>query len=138
MRKQKKYLNSVMLSAAFLFLLYASITLTPTTLKHNANDMLAAVGIGVAAAVPPNEYNTLAAELSAKEARLNQQQAEQNAKGYGSAPGTDGIFALTADRYGFYSLCISTLLFILVAVNFYYDIKRRNSSGAANTTLAGQ
>jgi len=124
-----------MLSAAFLFLVYASLTLTPTTLKSNANDMLAAAGIGVEAAVPANPYNTLAAELAAKEARLNQEQAALNASGYGMTPGTAKAFALSPDRYGFYSLCVSILLFILVAVNFYYDVRRRKNTAPATTSV---
>jgi hypothetical protein len=135
MGKNIKYGNAGLLAAAFIFLAYASFTLTPASLKQNTDTMLAAVGVGVSASVPPNQYNTLAAQLSAKEVELNQREAQLNAEGYGSAPGTSGIVSIPADRYGFYSLWISAALFVLVALNFYYDVRRRRGASTGNFSV---
>jgi hypothetical protein len=122
--------NLGLICAALVCLSYASLTLTPASLNSNVKDTLAAVGVGVTASVSPNQYNTLAEQLDAKEAELNQREAALNQQG-SAVPITNGLNAIAQDRLGFYSLCVSVLLLILVAINFYYDVRRRGMTREA-------
>ena len=125
-----KYINTGMLALAAVFLSYTALTATPSSLLGNAQTMLASAGVGVSVAVAPNPYNTLAQQLSNKEAQLNQQSAflaAQEQTINSSAP------TAPANRYGFYSLCVSMALFVLVAINFYFDIRRRDKATPAGT-----
>lgn len=113
-------LNAGLIGAATFFFGLAFFSATPGSLATNAQDTLAAVGVSVG--VAPNQYNTVAQQLSDKSAQLDAQQAQIDAERSAQSRG---------DRLGFYSLCISAALFLLVAVNFYFDVRRR--SGGART-----
>lgn len=119
MRVRVTYLNIGMSALAVIFLGYAALTSSPASISRAAEDTLAAVGL--AASVPANPYNTLAQQLSDKQTQLDQQAAQL------AVQEKNNMSAATSasDRLGFYSLCISAALFILVAINFYLDIRRR-------------
>ncbi len=120
MRKRMKYINAGVLFVATFLFGYAIFSASPATLVRNAQDSLAAVG--VSAAISPNPYNSVAQQLVDKEARLNREQADLAAQQRiaASAP---------SSKYAFYSLCVSVLLFILVGINFYFDIRRGSRAG---------
>ncbi len=120
MRKRKRYINASMLVGAVLFLGIGALTSTPASLERGASDMFAAVGVSMA--VAPNPYNSVADQLSTKEKQLDKREAELGVKENAATPGTQNS---QSARYGFYSLCMSAALFALVAINFYYDARRR-------------
>lgn len=117
MRKRMKYINGTILFVATFLFGYAVFSAGPAALVRNAKDSLAAVGIS--ASIAPNEYNSVAQQLAEKEARLNREQADLAAQQRNNP----------SSRYAFYSLCVSILLFILVAINFYFDIRRGSTTG---------
>ena len=124
MRKRLGYLNATGLAVAGVLFGFAVYATTPQSLLQHAQETLAAVGVTIA--VAPNPYNTVAAQLSAKEAQLNQKEAQLNAQAATQTrPSLD-------NRYGFYSLCSSLVLLVLVAMNFYLD-NRRRSGGPQRT-----
>jgi len=79
--------------------------------------MLPAQSIGVYAGVEQNEYNTLAAELSAREREL----AAQEAVLRGGAPQQVDSATLLA------IVCVGAGLLGLILLNFFLDSKRRRS-----------
>lgn len=115
------YLNAGFLFVATFLFGYAIFSATPAVLMQNAEDALAAVG--VSAAVTKNQYNSIAEQLVDKEKRLEQREQTLALQEQAAASDPSG-------KYGFYSLCVSILLFILVGINFYFDARRgRRSSG---------
>ncbi len=93
---------------------------TPAGLAGSAQRLMADAAVSMSASVPANPYNTLASQLSAEQAQLDQREATLNAQESAineqSAPAEDWTFA---------SLALSILLLILVALNFYFDMRRR-------------
>lgn len=81
------------------------------------SSMLPAQSIGVYAGVEQNEYNTLAAELSAREREL----AAQEAVLRGGAPQQVDSATLLA------IVCVGAGLLGLILLNFFLDSKRRRS-----------
>lgn len=124
MNIRTRYINAGLLSAAVLLLGYAALNSTPASLARGAKDTLADVSLTVG--VAPNPYNTEAEQLADKQQQLNQEQATLTAE-QTSAAQTQS----TTDRWGFYSLCVSGALFVLVALNFYLDMRRRRQAPAA-------
>lgn len=112
------YINAGLFAAAIVFLGYAALNSTPASLARGAKDTLADVSLTVG--VAPNPYNTEAAQLAQKQEQLNQEQTRLTAE-QSAAAQTQG----TNDRWAFYSLCASAVLLVLVAVNFYLDMRRR-------------
>ena len=118
MHKRIGYINATALLIASLLFGFAVLTSTPDSLRENMHDTLAAVGVSLS--VVPNQYNTVAQQLDAKAAQLNQQEAQLNARTQVS-----NVQITTNNRYGFYSLCMSAVLLVLVSLNFYFDYRRR-------------
>lgn len=121
-----KYSNATLLFFATFLFGYAVFSSSPAELLKSAQSMLAAVG--VSASVEPNQYNTVAEQLAAKEARLNQQASDLAAKEKADAQSP-------ANLYGFWSLCISAALFALIAFNFYMDSRRRGLRGGGKLSV---
>ena len=107
---------SALTLAVFLFA-FAMLTSTPASLLENTQTMFAAVGVTIA--VAPNPYNTVAQQLSAKETQLTQKEAQLTAQEQALSNSPSA-----SDRYGFYSLCMSAVLLVLVGLNFYFDRRR--------------
>lgn len=115
--------NTVGLVLASSLLAYALSANTYQTLSQATQSFLASASISVSAGVAPNPYNTLAQQLAQEKQRLDarEQQLDQRTQG---DVGPSGQGARPVDMWGFYSLIASFALFVLVAINFYYDRKR--------------
>lgn len=136
-KAKKKKRGSLAISAFGLvlavgFLGYAVSTNTPALFAQAAENSLAAASVSVNAGVAPNPDNTLAQQLQAKEQQLDaeQQQVTQVQQAEDSPSALFGSL-------GFYSLLASIALFLLVAMNFYFDWRRgRKSAGTAARPLS--
>ena len=84
----------------------------PGELAHNTEAYLANASVGMSAGVSANPYNSLAVELNAKEAELEDREAKLTSQSHGG------------DMLGVYSLIMSCILLVLVAINFYLDMRR--------------
>lgn len=116
--------NAVALLVAIPTLSYSLYIDSPYTLSESALRLMADAAVGMSASIEPNPYNTLAQQLSNKEALLNERETQitsQERAGIERASSL-GIF-------GFVSFCISIFLLILVGINFYFDIRRRQKGG---------
>ena len=126
MSKRMRNVNVCLLFlAAFLFG-FATLTSPISVLTQNAQDMFAAVGVTMS--VAPNPYNTVAAQLQLKETALKQK--EQQLASRENAQASQPLTA-PSNRYSFYSLCMSIVLCILVAINFYFDVRRKGRADVA-------
>lgn len=96
-------------------LAYSLYVNTPGEYAKNAGAMLASAA-NMSASVPENPYNTLAAALADRESQLDQREAALN------AAASKGLSF--SEMLGASSFFISLILLILVALNFYYDVKR--------------
>lgn len=101
---------------------YSLNAAAPIHLARATGSMLANASVGVSAAVPPNPDNTLNAQLNEKAARLDAREAKVQAEEQKPRPPT------LNDTLGMYSFFISLALFVLVALNFYFDMRRRSSA----------
>lgn len=79
--------------------------------------MLANATVGASASVPPNEYNTLAAQLADKQNQLASREQEVSLREAEAQSRGGGNLAI-------YSLIASLVLALLVAMNFYFDLRR--------------
>ena len=120
MRTRIGYINATALMLAAVLFGFAVITSTPSSLVQHTRELFAAVGVTIA--VAPNPYNTVAQQLSAKETQLTQREAQLSAQEDATARSQ----TTSSDRYGFYSVCMSSVLVVLVGLNFYFDIRRRS------------
>ncbi|HUO50800.1 MAG TPA: hypothetical protein VMU25_04530 [Candidatus Paceibacterota bacterium] len=110
-----------MIALAFALLLVGFVRNSPAALAHSAASSLASASVAITAGVSPNPENTLAAQLTAKEAQLNEQQQSIDAQEKKVA---------SLDMLGLYSLIASAILFVLVAMNFYMDWRRGRFAAA--------
>jgi predicted PurR-regulated permease PerM len=94
---------------------------SPAQLVNDAQSMLADSGATLSAAVPPNQYNTLAEQLDAKEQALNDREVALKAS-------RTGIFS-SSDIFGLISLVLSLILLGLLGLNFYLDSRRGTRTG---------
>lgn len=115
MRKRMKYLEVTALVVAVLLFGYAAVTSTPASLGQSAKDSLATVGVSLA--VTQNPYNSAAEQLAQKQKLLDQREADLASREHSSYD--------PSGRLALYSLATSLALFVLVALNFYFDVKRR-------------
>lgn len=104
-----------LLVGAFGFLVYALSLATPSQYAQHGRDMLASASATLSAGVAPTPENTLMAQLQEKARELNQREAQLEARESAPRIRTD---------LGLYSLAISLVLFVLVGVNFYLDVRR--------------
>ncbi len=94
--------------------------------------LLAQVGLSVG--VLPNPYNTLDAQLNQKQAYLNEEQSYLNAQEAALASTSAAASPLTSPL-GWYLLAAIFALFVLVVLNFYFDLRR--SRGAEEDKAGG-
>lgn len=90
----------------------------PGILARDSNAFLGAASVSISAAVPPNQYNELAAQLQQKQDALNKQASDLSAREAADARPSPQDYLGTA------SFIMSVLLFLLVAANFYLDARR--------------
>lgn len=112
-------LNVIAVIVAACGLTFSLVAGSPKDFGLTAERLAASAGVSTSASVPANPYNTLAAQLSAKEQALNDREAQIAAKG--SVAPTQNSWG---DMFGFFSFCMSIMLFVLVAINFYRDSQR--------------
>jgi hypothetical protein len=75
--------------------------------------------VAISAGIPSNEYNTIVAQIDAKEKELNARETALVARegGVSTATGNNPL--------AFYALgAVTALLFVLLLLNFYFDWKR--------------
>ncbi len=118
MQKKLGYINVSGMTLAALLFGYALLTSTPGSLRQSTQDMFAAVGVTLA--VAPNQYNSQAQQLAAKETLLNKREADLATK---ERTATQVVAAID-NNLGLYSLLASLVLCILIACNFYFDMRR--------------
>ena len=111
--------NAIGVLVAIPALMYSFYLESPATIVQGAARLMASAEISLTAAIPENPYNTLAGQLSAEQTRLDTRQTALNARE--SALNKKGLFGID---WGFISACISVFLLILVALNFYFDMRR--------------
>ena len=93
------------------------------TVVGNARDNLASV-IGVSAGVLPNKYNTLAQQLEETKQELDKREQKLiERKASLEVRASEGNTA--QNKTVLYGIAISSVLFILVVINFYLDWRRR-------------
>jgi len=106
------------LIVAVTLLAYALYSTPLDRLSSLALETVASATVSMSAGVPPNPYNTAAEQLSAKEAELVARENRLTMRG--SMPSNPAGH----DTFAVYSLLVSIALFILVAINFFFDWKR--------------
>lgn len=116
--KGRPRLMQVPLIAAVLLLSFSLYTSSPRTLVATSTDMLSSAVVGLSASVDPNPENTLAAQFAQKEAELQEREAALL-----RAENPTRSF-LSMDSYALYSFILSILLFVLVALNYFFDWRR--------------
>jgi hypothetical protein len=109
--------NAACFSLATVLFAYAFLTDSPRDIAQGSRSMLGATMVAVTAAVSPNPFNTLDAQLQQKSAQLDQREAALNAR------------EAKPDIYAIYSFIISIVLFVLLGVNFYFDRRRTDRQG---------
>ncbi len=119
--KRRQNLNAILIVASGVFFGYAVATVSPSTLARTTQNMLASASVSMSAAVAPTPESSIAAQLRAKEIELNEREAQIG--GQGSTVEKQTTTTL-GDELGALSLGISLVLLVLVAVNFYMDMRR--------------
>jgi len=109
-------LNLIGLLVAAPLLGYSLAHAGPLSFAVATESMLANATVGVSAGVEPNPYNGVAQQLNAKEAELESREQALNSK-------TNG----RGDTLGLYSFLMSAILLVLIAINFYLDMRRRRA-----------
>lgn len=117
--KKARYVGTLV---AVALMTYAFSIASPLTLVHTGGRLLANAAVGMYAGVLPNEHNSLAQALAQKEADL----AAREARLSGVERAGD-VFSTNALALA--SLAVSTLLLILVGLNFFFDVRRARRAG---------
>lgn len=115
-KDEKEVIRRTAVVIALALFMYATSTASPSTLAHDSASMVGSAMIGMTAGVEPNPYNTAAAQLAAKQNELEAREATVGALSGGSLTSTRVLAAL--------SFCISIIVLILVAANYYMDFRR--------------
>lgn len=126
---ERRGFNAFVLSLAVLTAGYAYAVSSPSGMAQQA--MLSAASVSISAGVAPNPDNTLAAQFAAKEAELAGREALLAAREAENA-------SFMRDRAGMISLAASVMLFVLVAVNFYFDRRRWVFTRRVGAAAGGQ
>ncbi|OGG40810.1 hypothetical protein A3A21_01100 [Candidatus Jorgensenbacteria bacterium RIFCSPLOWO2_01_FULL_45_25b] len=118
-RKKTSLLLALLLISIFGLGSHFILRANPNLLKHKLLGQLGS-GVGVFAVVEPNPLNTIAKQLKTKEKELEKKETMLQERE--NATSQRGI---EIDKNILYVLMfLSTLLFILVVINFYLDWKR--------------
>lgn len=92
---------------------------SPQDYVTSVRDMVAGASASLTAQVSANPYNTTALQLAQKEALLNQREADLNRMATEEARG-----ATIRGNLGLISFGVSIVLFVLVGINFFLDMRR--------------
>ena len=87
--------------------------------------------VGVSAAIPPNEFNSLASQLSDKEREINLRAQALSAREQSILSELDSIQMERETRVYQYLFGLTALLLVLVGMNYYLDYHRREYTVAA-------
>lgn len=126
MSTREIYGNAVALAVALGLLSYALSVASPGVLAHSARTMVASA-VGASASVPGNEYNTLAQQLTMWQNSLDEREMEMEQR----AQNAERAMTLAVA-----SVAVSAVLFLLVGINFYLDMRRRAQPRGANAAFA--
>lgn len=123
-RRRASIIRVVLLGFAVSLGMYAIVQAPPALLIAGASKMLANAVVGMSAGVPENPYNSLAQELAAKEASLNERESAMTTR-LEKNSGEPSLLTI-------YSFILSGVLFVLLLLNYYFDWRRshRRESGA--------
>ncbi len=113
---EKEVIRRTAIVVALALFIYATSVDSPRMLVQTARSMVGSASIGMSAGVEANPYNTAAAELAAKQTELDAREATVGAQTGGSLTSTRVLAAA--------SFCVSILVLILVALNYYMDFRR--------------
>ena len=119
-KKQKLSLFALALVVAGSGFLYGVVDISWHDLSLGESQA-ASANISLSADVAPNPDNTLAADLQAKQLQLDVREAnlsarEKNANSF-----------LSTNFFSLLSLFLSSVLFVLIGLNFYLDVGRRGT-----------
>lgn len=95
-----------------------SLTTVPVYTTLESSTLVASAVVGMFAGVPANEYNTLAADLAAKEAELSAREMALT-----GAPASKPERSL-GDWFGIAAFGVSVVVLALLLINFYGDYRR--------------
>lgn len=84
--------------------------------------------VGVAVGIAPNPYNTLDAQLTAKQAQLDEEQADLAAREAAFASTTASTTPMSNPSTVWYLVMALGVLAFLVGLNFYMDWRRSQRS----------
>lgn len=115
-RAKKLDVNLLGALAAALLLSYSFSFAPPAVIVKNTGAMLGSASVGVGAAVEPNQYNTLAAQLAEKENALNDRESLLDQREY--------LLEIREAPIAVYTFILGLVLCALVAANFYFDWRR--------------
>lgn len=118
-RKKEDIASRIALAVALVLMIYALSNDSFQTLVFQAPTMLGSAVIGMSAGVEANPYNTLAAQLSEKERELAAREARLQDAADGGLYDMGGTRMLSAA-----SFMLSLALFVLVALNYFFDWRR--------------
>jgi hypothetical protein len=127
--KRVLVVNALALLVAVPALAYSFSLGEPGGLAQNTQRLVADAAVSMSASVPANPYNTLAAQLSDEQAKLDARASQLSAEQISLNSQSAIIQDLGLAGFG-----LSVFLLILVGLNFYFDVRRR--SGAPQGALA--
>ncbi len=113
---EKEVIRRTAIVIALALFMYATSIDSPKVLVNTAASMAGSAVIGMTAGVPANPYNTAAEQLAQKQADLDAREATVAAISGGSLTSTRTLAAA--------SFCVSILVLVLVAANYYMDFRR--------------
>ena len=120
-------IQALLLLGSSLSLLVAFSLSTPSVLVSSSRSMMAQV-VGMSAGVQPNEYNTLATQLAQKEEELKTREARVVEIQSNSSQSNATLVATL-------SLGLSVVLFLLLILNFYFDMRARRDTNVNGFSL---
>lgn len=119
-------LLAVLVAIGGMYLSADSVERTP--LAIDAQALMGAASVSISAAIAPNPDNTLASQLRAKQEQLDAREASLNSR---AQTASDSF-----SDWGFRAFVLSSVLLVLVALNFYFDMKRARAMLAARAYAA--
>lgn len=128
----KHAIKLIFLAVFFGVFMYSVASVSFATVAKGSENLFANAVVGVFAGVAENPYNSLAQQLQEKEDELAAREAALATKEL-SNESTNSLFG----SLGGWSLFVSSILLILLLVNFYFDIRRsRQRDGGKRTTYS--
>lgn len=108
-------------------IVFSLLIASPENFLFGSGSMLASA-VGARASVPENSYNTLAEQLAEKEKALNEREAAISQQGrVGETP--------QSPPWALMSFTLSLVLLVLVGINFYLDMRRRNPQPSSRLSV---